>query len=108
MVTFGVGDDLRSWQKLDRFLDAPGVTGRSPNRRTTTLTRPRLKVISSTKWEVNITKKYRVASSAMVFKILGILSPDAFDRAATKMVNENARRSMRTRFRRGQHRVVQT
>ena len=57
------------------------------------LTRPRFKVISSTKWEVNITRKYRVASSAMAFKIVGTLSPRASDVAAMKMIKENARKS---------------
>jgi hypothetical protein len=57
------------------------------------LTRPRFRVISSTKWEVNIIKKYRVASSAMIFKMVGIWSPDVFDRLAKTMVKENASRS---------------
>ena len=57
------------------------------------LTRPRFRVISSTKWEVNITRKYRVASSAMVPKIVGILSPGVVHRVAKKIVSENASRS---------------
>ena len=59
------------------------------------LTRPRVRVISSTKWELNITRKYRVASSAIVRRMFGILSVDAFDFAAKKMINENASKSGR-------------
>jgi hypothetical protein len=57
------------------------------------LTRPKTRVITKTKWEPNITKKYRVASSAMVLKMLGPLTFDAFDFAAKKVINANARRS---------------
>ena len=42
---------------------------------------------------MNITKKYRVASSAMVSKMVGILRFEAFDFIAQNMVNENARES---------------
>ena len=62
-------------------------------RETVALTRASPKVISSTKWEVNITKKYRVASSAMFFKMVGILSPLASDTAAKKIIDQNARKS---------------
>ena len=57
------------------------------------LTRPRVRVISSTKWELNITRKYHVASCAMVPKMVGPLRFDAFDFAAEKVINENARKS---------------
>ena len=57
------------------------------------LTRPRVNVISSTKWELNITRKYHVASSAMVSRMLGTLIFDTFDLAAKKVINKNARKS---------------
>jgi len=57
------------------------------------LTRPTVRVISSTRWALNITRKYHVASSAMVPRMLGTLSSEAFDFAAKKVINENARKS---------------
>jgi hypothetical protein len=54
--------------------------------------RPKTRVISNTKWEQNMTRKYRVTSSAMVPKMLGTLSPGVFDLTAKKMINENARK----------------
>ena len=57
------------------------------------LTRPRFKVISTTKWELAITRKYRVASSAMVLRIVGTLSPRVPDFAAKKMIDSKARES---------------
>jgi hypothetical protein len=57
------------------------------------LTRPRFRVNTSTKWEVNITRKYHVASSAMLSKIVGTLSPGTLDFLAEKIINENARES---------------
>ena len=57
------------------------------------LTRPRVKVISSAKWEVNMTMKYHVASSAMVARMVGTLRSAAFDFTARKVINENARKS---------------
>ena len=57
------------------------------------LTRQRIRVISSTKCEVNITKKYRVASSKTVLNIPGTLGSSVFDRLAKKNVNKNARKS---------------
>jgi hypothetical protein len=44
------------------------------------LTRPRARASSSTRWAVNMKRKYRVASSAMVLMITGSLSPSFFDR----------------------------
>lgn len=38
-------------------------------------------------------RKYRVASSAMVLKIVGSLSPALFDRVIKKMVDQKARKS---------------
>jgi hypothetical protein len=59
-----------------------------------TLTCPRIRVISNIKWEVNITKKYSTESSAMVLRIVGILSFIAFDSLiARTMINENVRKS---------------
>ena len=57
------------------------------------LTRPSFRVNSTTRWEVNITRKYRVASSTMVSKILRALIPGALDFTAQKIINENARKS---------------
>lgn len=48
----------------------------------------------NTKWEVNMIRKYRVASSAMVPKIVGILNPGMPDVFARKMMKENARESV--------------
>jgi hypothetical protein len=76
---------------LDRFLESR-ISG-SPENEMLILTRPRFRVISRTKWEVNITRKYRVASSAMVLKTIGILSPHASDFIARTTITENARRS---------------
>ena len=66
------------------------------------LTLPRSRVISSTKWEVNMIRKYHIASSAMVPRIVGILSFAASDLDAMKTINENARESGRTYCRKGQ------
>ena len=57
------------------------------------LTRPRFRVNTRTKWEVNITRKYHVASSAMLSKIVGALSPSTLDLLAEKIINEKARES---------------
>jgi hypothetical protein len=57
------------------------------------LTRSRFKVISSTKCEVKITKKYRVASCVIVPRIVGTLIPGTFDRIAKYTVNANANAS---------------
>ena len=57
------------------------------------LTRPRVKVISSTKWEVNIIRKYHVASSTMVARMVGTLRSAALDLVAKKATSENARKS---------------
>ena len=62
-------------------------------RETITLTRPRFRVISTTTWEVAITRKYRVASSAIVLKSVGTLRPFVPDLAAKKTINKNARES---------------
>ena len=43
--------------------------------------------------EVNIKRKYRVASSAIVLKTIEILNPALFDRAIKNRVNEKARKS---------------
>ena len=57
------------------------------------LTRPGVRVISSTKWELNITRKYHVASCAMVPRSVGPLIFDVPDFATKKVINENARKS---------------
>lgn len=59
----------------------------------TALTRPRFMVISNTKWEVNMTRKYRVASSATTPKILGAPNVGILDRIAREIISENARKS---------------
>jgi len=70
----------RSW--IDSWRGTHWASFSAVGRGAVALTRPRIRVISSTKWEVNITRKYRVASSAMVPRMVGILSDDAFDRIA--------------------------
>ena len=59
------------------------------------LTRPNSIVISSTRCAVNITRKYRVASSATIPKRFGTLSPRTFrpNRTAKNIITENARES---------------
>ena len=57
------------------------------------LTRQRIRVISNTKCEVNITRKYRVASCNTVLNMPGTLESSVFDRLAKKNVNKNARKS---------------
>ena len=89
---------------MDRFLRRSAEHySHGSDRGAVALTRPRFRVISSTKWEVNITKKYRVASSAIVLKIVGIWSPGVFVRLAKTMVNAKARKSEIYIFRQGQH-----
>lgn len=77
MVTYAAG---RSW--IDSWRGTYWVSLGAVGKGAVALTRPRIRVISSTKWEVNITRKYHVASSAMVPKMVGILTDDAFDRIA--------------------------
>ena len=62
-------------------------------RGTIALTRWGDKPSTSTKWEVNTTRRYNIASSAIVIKVDGILSLGVLDRIAEKTINENARRS---------------
>jgi len=82
----------RSW--IDGWgEDALDVIGGVESGGTATLTRPRVRVISSTKWEVNIIKKYKVESSAMVFRIFGSLPLVSFVVIAKKIINENASKS---------------
>ena len=57
------------------------------------LTLPKDSAASSTKWEVNIKRKYRVASSAIVLRIAEVLSPAFFDRITKRMVNVKAKKS---------------
>ena len=89
MTTYVAG---RSW--IDGWIDTQWVllvaVGRGG---AVTLTRPRIRVISSTKWEVNITRKYHVASSTTILRMLGKLSFGASDLIAKKTINKNARES---------------
>ena len=62
------------------------------------LTFPKDSAASSTKWEVNMKRKYRAASSAIVFKITEVLSPVFLDRVTKKMVNEKAKKSAVSTF----------
>ena len=64
---------------------------------TVALTRARFRVISSTKWAVKMNKKYSIASSATVLKIVGILLR-ASDVIAKKTITENARESDQPKF----------
>lgn len=65
------------------------------------LTCAKAKVIASTKWPVNITRKYRMASLVITSKMLGILTPGTLDFIAEKMISENARKSKVYRFSNG-------
>ena len=67
-------------------------------RRAVALTRPRVRVITRTKWAVNMTKKYRAVSWAMVLKSPTTLRPDRFDFFAKYTINRNARESDGTRI----------
>lgn len=85
----------RAGRKLDCFLETYvgyRTTWDVINREETALTRPRVKVISSTKCEVKMTRKYSVASSMMVFK-MPVTSNPVFDLLARKMINKNVRES---------------
>ena len=57
------------------------------------LTRPRARVISNTKWEVNITRKYQIAPSVMILENSGSFSPCAFAFVAKNIMTKNARES---------------
>jgi len=73
------------------------------------LTRPRVRAISNTKWELNMIRKYHVASSAMVLRMLGTPRCDTFD-FTKKVINENARKSsvhIAVRVSRNEHHQVQ-
>ena len=47
----------------------------------------------NTKWDVNMTRKYLVASSAMVSQIVRTLTPGTFDFLVKKIISVNARKS---------------
>lgn len=70
-----------------------GVICRSPAEKTTVLTRANMRVVMITRWEVNITRKYHVASSTIVPRILETSSPCFFDVLAKKTIKENVRNS---------------
>lgn len=99
VVAIRVGNDLRCWKKLDRVLEkhGPSIINCNQEIGAVVRTRPKTRVIVSTKWEVNITMKYNVASAAMVPRMVGILSLVAPDLDARKTINENASRSGCTR-----------
>jgi hypothetical protein len=99
VVAVRVGNDLRGWKKLDRVLGRHRliIADCNPKIGAIARTRPKTRVIVSTKWEVNITMKYNVASAAMVPRMVGILSLVAPDLDARKTINENASRSGCTR-----------
>ena len=65
----------------------------APGRGTAVRTRPSVRVIASTKWEVNMTRKYHVASSAIFPKIVGKLTARTLDLAAAETMNRKARES---------------
>ena len=60
--------DLQRLTPLEEVLSIPATAPIShhPEREAVALTRPKYRVIASTKWEVNITKKYSTASAAIV------------------------------------------
>jgi hypothetical protein len=51
-------------------------------------------VIKNTKWALNITRKYLVASSAIVSQIVRTLIPDDFDFLVKAIMSKNARESV--------------
>ena len=77
---------------MDRCLTTE-IIGYHRGRKSDALTRPRFRVNTSTKCEENITRKYHVASSAILSKIVGTLSPGTFAFLAEKMISEKARES---------------
>jgi hypothetical protein len=66
---------------------------RGMEREEVALTRPRIRFISSAKWEVNITRKYSVASFAMISQRFVNPSPGVLNLFAKKIINENASKS---------------
>lgn len=87
------GENLRARKKLDRDLDkhAVGIIRCNLGSGAAELTRPRFRVITRTKWEVNMTRKYSVASSAIVSERVENLNPGALNFLVRKIINENAR-----------------
>ena len=71
------------------------VEDHNPDGGTAILTRPSANVIVSTKFVVNMTKKYRVESVAMVPTIPGPLNPGAVIFFVTKTISRNAKKSDR-------------
>jgi hypothetical protein len=90
--------DLQAWKELNRVLglDAMKVIGcdREKEPETVALTRANIKVATTTKWEVKMTRKYSIASSVMVAKIVEIPIPLFFDFATKKVTNMNAIKSV--------------
>ena len=78
---------------IPSYRDGLNIIDRSPERVRVVLTRPRFRVNTNARWALKITKKYRVASSAMVLNMVGILSPCFSDFAAKKTITTNARES---------------
>ena len=64
-----------------------------PEREVVPLTRARFRVNTRTRWEENTTRKYHVASFAMMSKIIGTLDPGALNFLAKNVIKENARES---------------
>lgn len=69
-----------------------GIADKSRRERVV-LTRPRFRVITRTKCEVNMTRKYRVASSAIFPKIVWKLRLVLLHRFAKKTMDKNTRKS---------------
>ena len=83
-----IGGDLRSWKELDRWLGTRELEVIISDRGMAILTRPSANVMVSTKCEVNMTKKYRVESFAMVLTI-----PGAVVFLVRKTISKNAKKS---------------
>ena len=73
--------------------DTSDSVGCDLDREINELTRARLRVNTNVRWALKIRRKYRVASSAIVLKIVGILNPCFSDLAARKTIKRNARES---------------
>ena len=80
------------------YQDGLNAIDRSSEREMVALTGPRFRVNTNARWALKITKKYLVASSAIVLKIVGILSARFSGFAARKMIEKNARESNYSRF----------
>ena len=88
-------NNLHRWKKFDRVLEKCALDDVEYGRKEEPigLTRPKYRVIARTKWEVKMTMKYSIASTAIVSNMPRILCPEALDLVNKYIINENARKS---------------